>query len=151
MRHLIVISLTILIIALIIYVLIHYVFISEETRIERQIEKGRKAVENESILSISSLISENYRGEFGQDRSEFFALIHQFFQHVENSKINIVSREIDVIGNEAVVSVHFTLSGTINGQPFTGLEAEQMDKIRLRFVKQDGSWKVVETAPGNRR
>jgi len=134
------------------YVLFHFVFIGDETRIQRQIEKGRIAVEKENLFGLAGLISDKYRGSVGAEKSELLGYVHQLFQMSDNIKIKIHSIEIHVDNAEAEVVVQFSMTGTLDGNDFSGVWSGDTEQIGLRFLKENGAWRVVEvTEPARMR
>jgi len=128
------------------YRLVTDVFITEETKIERQIHKGRKAVENESILTVASLVAEDYRDKYGHDRSELLAGLRSFFQTTDGLQISITEVHVTVDDTGAEAFVRFSISGVLDGQRFEGLGSNGAETVWLRFTKRDGSWQVIEAA-----
>ncbi|HQO33538.1 MAG TPA: hypothetical protein PLG59_02685 [bacterium] len=152
MKRILISILVLLLIVLSFYVLFHFVFISDETRIQRRIEKGRAAIEKENLLTLAGLVSEKYRGNVGTEKSELLGNLHQLFQMSENIRIQVHSTEIRVNGTEADVSVRFTMSGTLDGKDFSGVQSGETETIGLRFAKEDRAWRVVEvTEPAQMR
>lgn len=128
-----------------VYMLVMHVFISDETRIERQIQKGRKALENEAILSIASLVAEDYRDEYGHDRAELLAGLRSFFQTADELQIDITRIRVSVGKLEAEALVQFTIS-VVDGQRLDAVGYGGAGTAWLRFSKQAGSWQVIEAA-----
>ena len=146
MKSLVVGIATALLLAVIAYVLLAHVFISEETRIERQIQRGRKAIEDEAILTIASLVAVDYRDDQGHDRSALLAGLRSFFQTVDEVLIGITSMRVTVTDSRAEVSIQFRISGTLDSERFSGLGSRETETVQLRFSKRAGSWQLVGAA-----
>ena len=151
MRRLIAVSLVALLLAVILYMVATRVFISEEARIEKQIQRGRKAIEDESILTIALMVAEDYRDESGNDRSTLLAQVRHFFQVADNLKLGIRSVNVTVADSEAEALIRFTISGMLSGESFAGLGSTGPESARLRFSRRSGSWQVVEAAWGDHK
>ncbi len=128
------------------YVLYTYVLISDETRIRRVIEKGRKAIEEESLLTAATLIADNYRDEYGQDRGTVLGGLRSLFQSTENLQIDIHSTEITVDNEDAEAVVTFSLSGEHGGHSFRDIAPDRKTGGSVYFAKGDGGWKVAGTS-----
>ncbi len=144
-RRYAIVSALVLIWVAFVYILGTRVFISEETKVKKQIERGRKALQNESFLTISSLIDVDYRDRDGRTREELLAAVRSFFQQADDLDIKIISERVMVEDSHAEAYVRFTVSATIDGVRFQSIDREGYSEIWLRLSKKQGSWKLVES------
>ena len=64
-------------------------FVSDEQRIHRLIERGRLSLENGSILSFHTILSEAYQDRRGADRTIALQYLNQFFEETKNRKFQL--------------------------------------------------------------
>ncbi len=143
MRNILVSVLVAVLIGAVVYVLSVYVLVDDETRIERRIEKGRRAIEEESLLTLATLIAEDYHDEFGQDRAMVLGGLRSFFQSTENLKIHIKSRNINVDESNVEAHIEFAISGEIGGERLKDLRPDETVGVTIFFSERGGSWKVI--------
>lgn len=138
----------ILILLSVVWYLTNYVFVSDEQRILRVIESARLNVESGSIISMSNLLSSDYQHSNGADRALVLRGLQQLFNETEQRKIRLGSTQIDVQGDRASAQIRFSFDARFNSsntmfQKF--IENDQMNEIRVEFIKEDRGWKIIRT------
>jgi len=124
-----------------------FVFISDEQRIFRIIEKSKHKFESGSLLYFPTIISENYRGRIGADRSELLGIIKLIFQETKSRDVKIIQYNISVTDETAQVSIEYQLSfsGQSSHLPNTKHSANMTrDVLHLDLQKSNHSWEIVE-------
>jgi len=139
---------SILVLVVVSWYLLNYVFISEEQRILRVIEKARLSVESGSIFSLNNVLSSKYQHANGADRAIVLRGLQQMFNETENREILLGSINIDINGDQANALVHFSFDAKLsNNNSFYQryIKSEQMNKIYVGFLKEQQGWLIVHT------
>ncbi len=147
MKQTIVILLSGLTAAAIIIYLFTNVFISDETRVLRTIERGRQAVIDGSILTLSGLLTPTYQDSSGMDRSMVLAALRRFFQETANRQVNVHDISVQISGERADVHIEFTLrTGEKNTASLQSSSLNAVSySIRAVLIKEDGNWLIDRT------
>lgn len=126
--------------------LMAFVFLTEEERLFRVIEKGRRCVENGSVISLSNILATDYAHEGGIDRRTALGAMRQLFQDTKNRRIQLLDHQVRVDGERASARVEFTvIADKIGNRPrdpsglFLG---DDVRTIELDFRKEKGRWRV---------
>ncbi len=75
-------------------ILIRNLFPSERERVLRLIEKGRKAVEDEDITRIASLIDKDYYDAWGHDYQRLVKFLRNNFRIYDDIKVFVPFRKV---------------------------------------------------------
>lgn len=121
-------------------------FVSEETRIARAVEKGRRAFVEERLLTMAGLISSRYEDRYGYDKATLIQAMRVFFREHGDIRAEIDRMGIEVTGEtEAVVELQIRFSGDLDSESFhgVGLARPEGVGVRISMDKQGRSWKVV--------
>ncbi|MDP8245363.1 MAG: hypothetical protein P9L94_14860 [Candidatus Hinthialibacter antarcticus] len=131
---------------LIVWFLMTFVLLTEEERILRVIEKGRRCVENGSVISLSNILTSDYAHEGGIDRRTALGAMRQLFQDTNNRRIQLVDREVRIDGERASAWVEFTvIADKIGNRPRdpSGLfSGDDVRTIEIELRKEKGRWRV---------
>lgn len=125
------------------------VFGGEEAKVRKFIMHGKSAVERKNILGLSDMISYNYGDKYGNNSSSVIYGAKAFISYYKDILINIEAMDIRL--NEAKTEADVEVTALIIGRTkeggsdtiMSGLEGEK-DKFRLKLVKEENGWKVVE-------
>lgn len=140
----------ILLVILTTWVLMSYVLISEEERIERTIERGRRAVENGSIFTLQNLLATNYSDSSGMSREEITGALHNLFRETSDRQINIINCDVSIEENKqaAQASVKYTFqfqSSSNLMHHYLSKPSNTTRHVQIRLQKIDDRWKIVQT------
>lgn len=116
-------------------------FVSEQDRVQRQLAKLERAVENNGLLALSDAIAPDYQDEHGLDRGSLIGAVRSYRSQQQALLIHISDLRIDVAGQKAEA----TFVAKVLAKPRAGGEMQlDADRLRLFFRKEkDGSWKLV--------
>ncbi len=124
-----------------------FFFASDETRIARTIEKGRRAFEKEQLLRMLSFISSDYRDEYGYEKSSLLGSMRTFFSEHNDIQVKILKMEITVTPEDGVAVVNLLLAfgGDVVDERFQGraLHQEEGTSVRIDMKKEGRAWRVV--------
>lgn len=130
----------------VVWFLMNYVFLTEEERISRLIEKGRRCVENGSVIALGNILTTDYTHEGGIDKRTALGAMRQLFQDTTGRSLQILARRIQIDGERANATVDFTvMADKIGNRPrdpgglFLG---DDVKTIELSFRKDKGRWRM---------
>lgn len=135
-----------LVAGLIVYTLF---FVSEETRIAKRLEKGRKAFEAERVLTMAGLISADYSDEYGYEKATLLRVMQSFFSDHRDIQVEFVSTEIECTAEDrAHVRLRLRFGGDVANESFHDVSLRNPRGVvfRIDLVKRGRSWKVVRFA-----
>jgi len=131
------------------WALMNFVFLSDEERIERAIERGRRSVENGSIFTLRSLFAEDvYSDSSGRSLDEILGSLQCLFNDTANRKIHILGSTIHVSGDIAEAEVRFVFlckSKNLILDRFLSTNDSDARTVRIAFIKKNGKWKISRT------
>lgn len=127
-----------------------YVWLTEEERVLRVLEKGRRAVEAGSVYSVSSILDGKYMDASGLDRASVLRVLQDFFNDTEQRKVRFGLMNIQIEGNQAQVDISFQLQAQLENRfsPYQRhlSEAERdMKKLRVTLIKERKNWLITHT------
>ena len=135
--------------ALVSWVLLTYVLVSDETRIRWTIEKGRKAVQSGSILTFSTLLTDEYQDSSGLDRGMMVSALQTLFQETSNRKVFITRQSITIQGRraEAEIGFVFQCDGERNRTRNWAMSTNAGDSriVKIVFLKEEHRWLISRT------
>lgn len=126
------------------WILMTYVFVSDEERILRIIEKGRRAVESGSTLSLNSLLSADYLHEGRIDKRTAIGGLRRLFQETDDRRIQLIGSDVSVDGDQASAIVEFTFDaeGNANFPPGVSPGGSESRRIELEFERSRNRWRI---------
>ena len=123
---------------------------SETKRVDRTIMLGKRAIENEDLPTVMSLIHEDYDNGFGMDYERLERWFINQFQRYQGIKIFIPVKKIRINKDIAVCSLRVS----IQARNPIDLEYELIygysswgDELILELAKLDNRWLLIEAHP----
>ncbi len=138
----------ILVLLVVAWYLTNYVFISEEQKIYRLIEKGRLGVESGSVFSLNNILAANYQHANGADRALVIRGLQQLFQETKERSIQLGSIQIEIQDGRATGRVRFSFDAQLtapNSRYQKYITNNQMHELRVEFVKNKNGWEILRT------
>lgn len=118
------------------------VFVSEETRIRRQISMMERAVERGDWLRLEGGLAGDYSDDLGFDKSTLLVAARTFRQQYASIFIHITDLRVEVETDEKKATAVFIAK--VIAAPRAGGETEaRAERVRLFFRKTDDGWKVT--------
>jgi len=120
-------------------------FSGEEGRIRKFILQGKKSVESENIFSCADLVSMRYQDKYGNDRQGLIFATKEAFGYYKQISVDVKSMEINLDDSKTQASVEIRVSvvGWAQDKLEKILEG-QKERIRIRLVKEDKKWHLLE-------
>jgi hypothetical protein len=123
-------------------------FSGEEGRIRKFIRQGERAVEERNLLKCLSLISEQYRDKYANDRQSALAIAKELFLYYKNIFIDIDNNKTEIKLNdrktEAEVEIEALVlcenKGNVKEKIFEG----EKGRLRLKLIKEENKWLLAE-------
>lgn len=119
---------------------------TEEARVRKFIEKGRKAVEARSVLALEPLVHPMYTDERGFDKSILLGQARQAFADMEEVGVRVDVKSIELDGEQeaALVQVEAAISGKTAGEEWAGIASEDgaPEAMTLHLEKYKGNWRM---------
>ena len=84
-----------LVAGLIVFILFHYVWISDEERVRRLIDRGVEATEDRSIYRVGNLLAFDYSDAMSLDRNGILAVARDLFQTFDKIQVEIKDLKFD--------------------------------------------------------
>lgn len=126
--------------------LMTYVFLSDEERILRVIEKGRRCIESGSVISLGNILTADYTHEGGVDRRMALGAMRQLFEDTNQRSIQLIDNQIRIDGERASARVEFTVTANKIGNrprdPSGLFSSGDVKTIELDLRKEKGRWRV---------
>ena len=121
------------------------VFVTDETRVKRQIALMTSAVERGNLLRLEGAIANDYSDDFGLDKSALLTAVRSFRVQYDALFIHISDLGITIEPDHQKAQAVFiakVLAKQKGGTTETEVRAE---RFRLYFRKTDEGWKLVRT------
>ena len=121
------------------------VFVTDETRVKRQIALMTSAVERGNLLRLEGAIANDYSDDFGLDKSALLPAVRSFRVQYDALFIHISDLGITIEPDHQKAQAVFiakVLAKQKGGTTETEVRAE---RFRLYFRKTDEGWKLVRT------
>ena len=128
-----------------------YIWVTEEQKIHKIIEKSRLKLEQGSIYYFTDLLASGYRDSRGMDKTETLGILQSFFNKTKNRDIRFSNYDVAVHGEEAVVYLVVTLR-IVNKDEIAFLQNFDPEallrpmRIKIVFGKIADQWKLVQTS-----
>ena len=110
-------------------------------RIERD---AWEAVKNKNIDALSDYFTDD-ASMFGEGqayrirgKADLLRAMADWINRTDLTSYQMLDPQVQVLGNTALLTYYFSVSGTSGGREFT-----QSGKISMVYVKQDGKWRVL--------
>ena len=125
---------------------------SDEVKIQRVIEAGRKAIEDKSLRGVMGLLAPDYHDNLGLNTQSVRPMLQRLFFAVPGLHIDVKSQSHPVFndsGNHrtATVTLSVVVSGSVQGQPsyLMGTPSEPADAV-VTLTKDDRTWLISEVS-----
>ncbi|MBI1390700.1 MAG: hypothetical protein GC154_19900 [bacterium] len=133
--------------------LMNFVLLSDKDRVDRLIERGRRAVESGSILTLSGVLAPEYLHAGGVDRRTVLGAMQDFFSRTTDRQVRLISSRVEIEGARARATIEFTAHAESNGAevPLPGLRGNE-DSIyvmSLELSKESSRWRITASRMGD--
>lgn len=134
----------VILLPVVVWLLLKFVIVSPEERIERVIHRLAEAVEREDTHEALSHVSRAYRDETGLDYSQIEELAEEIFGKFDELRVFLSDLRVEAAQDTAIVDLRVAVLGEFEGDPVFLLGSfNQPVKARVLFRMEEG-WKIVE-------
>ncbi|MBI5379106.1 MAG: hypothetical protein HZA23_03000 [Nitrospirae bacterium] len=120
---------------------------SEEARILRVVDEGRRGIEARDLDRCMRQVSYHYRDEYGFTYLTAKALLQRLFERFEGFRVEMDRPTVTVQGEQATASLHLRIRATMSGMEgyLQGSDREPVKAV-VRLVKERRAWRIVEVS-----
>lgn len=123
------------------FILINYVFVSDEKRIAKAIDKGEKAIEAKDLEGCMKRLSYNYSDEYGLSYIQVKNFLERFLKEFQEIEIEKEVTNIEVKDDNAKASMSLRVIVTLQGQKgYLIGSSESPENIKMNFEKVRTKW-----------
>jgi hypothetical protein len=118
------------------------VFVTDETRVRRQIAAMQKCVEQGNLVRLADAISPDYNDDRGLDKGVLLAAVRSYRAQYDTLFIHLSDVQVTVEPDRH--RARAVLIAKVLAKPRSGLETELFsDRFRLFFRQTDKGWKLI--------
>jgi ketosteroid isomerase-like protein len=129
------------------FILIKYLFVSDEARIKKVIYKGKAAIEQEDFEGALTHVSRDYQDDYGLNKMAIAALLKRLYAQFDNITIHVESLEVEIqesgLGQASLLT---WVTAKLGGE--TGYivgNAENPSRVVFILAKEGNQWRVVKS------
>lgn len=133
--------------AVLAFLILRGLFVSEEDRIKKVLMDGKEAIEREDLKGVMDHISLFYRDDYGFTYLRIKGLLQRLFEEFDDIKIYVERMEVDV-EEEGRATAWLLTWATARGKEGTGYIAcsgQQPCQVKVELQKGKTGWKVTRT------
>ena len=134
--------------AVLAFLVLRNLFVSEEDRIKRVLKEGKEAIEKEDLEGVMDHISLFYRDDYGFTYLRIKVLLQRLFEEFDDIKIYVERMEVEV-GENGKATARLLTWATARGKGGTGYIAcsgQEPCRVRIDLEKGKTGWKVTRTS-----
>ncbi|HUI05974.1 MAG TPA: hypothetical protein VL486_03100 [Verrucomicrobiae bacterium] len=121
------------------------VFVTDETRIKKQLAAMTRAVENGDVLRLSDAIAADYGDDWGMDKSTLLGAVGTFRARYDALFIHLSGLTVTIDPDHQKAQAVF-IAKVLAKPKGSGAESEvRAERFRLYFRKETDGWKLVRT------
>lgn len=120
-------------------------FVTDETRVKRQIALMTSAVEKGNLLRLEGAIAGDYGDEFGLDKSSLLGAVRSFRTQYDALFIHISDLTVIVEPDHQRAQAVFIAKALAQQKGSTAETEVRVERLRLFFRKSDDGWKLIRT------
>jgi hypothetical protein len=129
------------------FILIKYLFVSDEARIKKVIYKGKTAIEQEDFEGALKHVSRDYQDDYGLNKMAIAALLKRLYAQFDDITIYVEWMEVEIlergIGQAAILTWVTAQWGEDIG--YIVGNAETPRRVVFTLAKEGKHWRVVKT------
>ncbi len=134
----------VILLPMVVWLLLKFVIVSPEERIERIIHRLADAVETEDTHEALRHVSRAYRDETGLDYSQIEELAEEIFGKFDELRVFLSDLRVEAAQDTAIVDLRVAVLGEFEGDPVFLLGSfNQPVQARVLF-RMEEEWKIVE-------
>ena len=131
------------IVALVVWQIWQRVFISDETRIKKQLAAMVRAVEKGDLLRLSDALAADYSDDWGLDKSTLLGAVRGYRSQYDALFIHLSDLTVTVEPDHQTAQAVFIAKVLAKAKGSVSESEVRADRFRLRFRKTDDGWKLA--------
>lgn len=129
--------------ALIIWQVWQRVFVTDETRIKRQIAVMTSAVEKGNLLRLSDVVATDYSDDSGMDKSTLLVEVRAFRSPYDSLSIHLSEVTVTVDPDHQKAHAEFIAKVIARNKGGSSENEVHSGQMRLFFRKDDAGWELI--------
>jgi ketosteroid isomerase-like protein len=121
------------------------VFVTDETRIRRQISTMVSATEKGDVLRLSDALAADYSDDWGLDKSMLIGAVRSFRSQYDALFIHLGDLTVTVDPDHQKAQAVFIAKIIAKAKGSLSESEVRADRFRLYFRKSDSGWKLIRT------
>ena len=137
----------IIIAAVVAFILIKNLIVSDEERIKKVIYKGKAAIEQEDFEGALKHVSRDYQDDYGLNKMAIAALLKRLYAQFDDISIHVEWTEVEILERGLGQAAILTWV-TVKWEGETGYivgSAETPNRVVFTLAKEGKQWRVVKT------
>jgi ketosteroid isomerase-like protein len=131
------------IIALVLWQVWQRIFVTDETRIKKQISVMESAVEKGKLLSLSGAVAADYSDDWGMDKSMLLGGVSSFRSQYDAIFIHLSDLTVTIDPDHQKGQAVFIAKVLAKAKGSLSESEVRAERFRLYFRKNDSSWKLI--------
>ncbi len=129
------------------YLLWSWLGVTEEARILRVVDEGRRGIEARDLDRCMRQVSYHYRDEYGFTYLTAKTLLQRLFDRFEGFRVEMDRPAVTVQGEKATATMRFRIRAVMNGMEgyLQGTDREPVEAT-VRFDKERREWRIIEVS-----
>jgi len=119
------------------------VFVTDETRVRRQLSTMVSAVEKGDVLRLSDALAADYGDDYGMDKSMLLGAVHAFRTQYDAIFIHLSDLTVTVDPDHQKAQAVFIAKIIAKAKGSLTDSEVRADRFRLYFRKNDAGWKLI--------
>ena len=137
----------IIIAAVVAFILIKNLIVSDEERIKKVIYKGKAAIEQEDFEGALKHVSRDYQDDYGLNKMAIAALLKRLYAQFDDISIHVEWTEVEILERGLGQAAILTWV-TVKWEGETGYivgSAKAPNRVVFTLAKEGKQWRVVKT------
>jgi len=131
------------VIAFVLWQIWERVFVTDETRIRRQITLMTRSVEKGNVLELSDALAADYSDDWGMDKSTLLGAVHSFRTDYDLLSIHLSDLKVTVDPDHQKGQAAFMAKVTARPKGSPSEKEVLTNHFGLYFRKTDSKWKLT--------
>ena len=121
------------------------VFVTDETRVKKQLALMVSAVEKGDVLRLSDALAADYGDDWGLDKSTLLGAVRSFRMQYDALFIHISDLTVTIDADHQKAQAVFIAKVLAKAKGSVAESEVRADRFRLYFRKTDSAWRLVRT------
>ena len=133
------------VVAFVVWQIWQRVFVTDETRIKKQIAMMARAVEKGDVVRLSDAVAADYGDDWNMDKSLLLGAVRSFRSQYDAILILISDLTVTVDPDGQKAQAIFIAKVLAKAKGSVAESEVRAERFRLYFRRNDGGWKLVRT------